>query len=82
MVFIIKFGKYSSCRLNFGFKIRPAQFAELMDKVLGHFPKYKIGYFIDDVTLAANTTQEILQLLQEVLEMLIAYSLTIESSNL
>lgn len=55
LAFVTEFGKYGPCCLNFGLKISPIRFAELMDKVLGHFPKDKVGYFIDDVILSTNS---------------------------
>lgn len=53
-----------------------------MNTAVGHFSEDKIGYFIDDVILAAIRPQEMLELLQEILETLIENNLTVETSKL
>lgn len=77
LAFVTEFGKFALVAL----KISPTRFAEFMDKVLGHFLKYKVGYFIDDVILARNSPQAMVQLLQEVLQTLIDHNLTVERSD-
>lgn len=81
LAFVTEFRKFGPCRLNFGLKISPTRFAELMDKVLGHFPKDKVGYFIDDVILATDSPQEMVKLLQEELQTVIDHKLTVEPSK-
>lgn len=81
LAFVTECGKYAPCRLNFGLKLSSTKFAELMDRVLGHFPKDKVGYFIDDVVLAEDTPEGMAQLLKEVLETLIDHNLTVEPSK-
>lgn len=80
--FITEHGKFSQLRLSFGTKNSSARFAELIDKVLGHFDKDKVVYFLGDVIIAANNIQEMRQLLEEVLQTLIYKNLNIESAKM
>lgn len=81
LAFVTEYGVFSPCRLNFGLKISSTRFAELMDKVLGHFPKDKVNYYLDDVIIAAENPQEMLKLLQEVLQTFINNNITVEPSK-
>lgn len=78
LAFITEFGKFQPLRMNFGLKVSPTTFAELMDLVLGDFNKEEVTYFIDDVLIAANSVERMLILIEEVLKKLIDTNLTIE----
>lgn len=82
LAFITEDGKYNPLRLAFGTKNSSAYFAELIEKVLGHFDKTKVQFFMDDVVIGTNSIHEMLQLLEQVLQTLINHNLTIEPSKM
>lgn len=82
LAFITEHGKYQPVRLNFGLKVSPTTFAELIDNVLGHFNKEEVSYFIDDLIIASNSTERMITLLEEVLQTLIQNNLTVEPSKM
>lgn len=81
LAYITEFGKDQSIRMNSGLKVSPTTFAELIDTVLGSFKKYEVSYFIDDVSLAADSKDRMLTLLTEVLKNLIDHNITVELSK-
>ena len=80
--FITEFGRFRPLRLPFGTKLSSLVWAELMDKLLGHFDKNKLAYFVDDVLLAANSVDEMLQMLDEVLDIFKKHNLTIDPKKM
>lgn len=82
LAFVTEDGKYTSTRLNFGLKVSPTVFSELMDKVLGHFNKNEVGWYIDDLIVSANSIERMIQLLTEILQTLIDHNLTVEPSKM
>lgn len=82
LAFITEYGKFQPVRMNFGLKISPTTFAELMDLVLGDFNKEEVTYYIDDVLIASNSVERMLTLITEVLQKLIDTNLTIEPKKM
>lgn len=50
--------KFNPVRLAFGIKNSSIYFAELIDKVSGHFDKTKVQHFMDDVATASNRSKK------------------------
>lgn len=82
LTFITEFGRFSFKRLAFGTCVSSQAFAELIDKLLGHFDKNHVAYFLDDVLIATDTIEHMIDLLDQILKIFIDNNLTIEPSKL
>ena len=65
---LLNFGHFHPLHFPFGTKLNSLVWVELMDKLLAHFDKSKLAYFIDRVVLAANSVEEKIQMLDEILD--------------
>ena len=68
LAFITEYGKFQPLRLNFGTKLSSTTCAHLMDLVLNKFDKQHVCHYIDDVIIASNNEQRMLQLIEQVLD--------------
>lgn len=82
LAFITENGRYSFLRLPFGTKLSTGVFANLINDTLGHFDKSEVSYFVDDVILAANSLEEMINLIDRVLKTLIENNLTIDPAKM
>ena len=72
-------GRFVPTRMNFGPKNAPAVFGAAMQKIFGNL--YPTGWFyqyFDDLTICGNTTQELIERLEIVLQKMIEYNLTVK----
>lgn len=82
LAFITECGKFSFLRLPFGTRLSTAVFSELMDTIFAEFDKSQIAHFIDDIILATDSLEEMLDLLDKVLKVFIQHNLTVEPSKI
>ena len=76
--FITEFGVYRPNRVMFGTKLSTQIFAQLIDLIFKDVDKSKIRFFIDDIIIASESIEEMLQLLQQVLSILTENNLTLD----
>lgn len=76
--FIIEHVKFWPLRFSLETHNSSVHFPELIDKILWHFDRKNVAYFIDAVLIKADSIPELLDILEKVLQTLIENNLTIE----
>ena len=78
--FICDDGLFEYLKMPFGLCCAPAQFQQLMEKVLEGMDDY-VGCYLDDIVIFSKTPQEHVQHLQKVFDRLRKYSLKMRKSK-
>jgi phage gp16-like protein len=81
-VFTCPRGNFEINRVSFGMKNSGAWFVELMLKVMKGLEKYNIRSYIDDIIIAANTEEELIENMQRLFTRLAEYNLTLDPGKL
>lgn len=82
LAFCTELGNFQPTRLPFGAKNSSAYFHTLISKCLGDFQGPNLQYFLDDIIVAANSINELVEILQKVFDKLIKFNLTLDPAKI
>lgn len=82
LAFCCELGNFQPCRLPFGAKNSTAYFHTLISKCLNDIKGSNIQFFLDDIIVAAETIDEMIELLQKIFERLEKFNLTLDPAKM
>lgn len=82
LAFMCELGNFQPTRLPFGSKNSTSYFHILISKCLDDIKGPNVQYFLDDIVLAANSIQEMLEILKNVFDRLKKFNLTLDPAKM
>lgn len=82
LAFCCELGNFQPRRLPFGAKNSTAYFHTLISKCLNDIKGSNIQFFLDDIIVAAETIEEMIELLQKIFERLEKFNLTLDPAKM
>lgn len=82
LAFCSEIGNFCPTRLPFGLRNSTSYFHSVLYKCLKDIVGSNIQFFLDDIIVAADTIDQMMQLLQKIFDNLISYNLTLDPKKL